>query len=273
MAVIISILIFALLLLGILVDYVTNLREKQRVINQNKRVRLQAILFRVQRLLNGRAVLPLTVASAVVCLERTLVALNNLLQLKSTKNLQEVKAEIQHKLTNFRSLPATSEHFYSLLALPNNEQELQAMLKQTMLLTMTLKVDLYKGYIAFDVIQDELEQLSVLKARLTSAITNKHAMQSLENKRYDNAFALNEKAISVLLEIKCINENVVELISVSVEDIQLVNEGISAVIKEKSHGFYEKHKEEARQADENIHEKDDGLGRVFENEYWDCNNN
>ena len=267
MAVIISILIFALLLLGMLVDYVTNLREKQRVINKNKRVRLQKILFRAQRLLNGRSVLPLTVVSAVICLERTLVALNRLLYLKSTKSLREIKAEIQNILANFRSLPVTGEHFYSLLPMPHTEQDLQAMLKQSMLLTMTLKVDLYKGYVSIDVIQDELEQLSILKARLTSAITNKFAMQALESKYYDNALTLNNQAIVFLLEIKCINENVVELINITVEEIQLITDGIAAVIKEKSHGFYEKHKEESRQDNESIHDGDDGLGRIFDNAY------
>jgi hypothetical protein len=267
MAVIISILIFALLLLGVLIDYVTNLREKQRVINKNKRVRLQSILFRVQRLLNGRSILPLTVASAVVCLERTLVALNSLLYLKSTISLREVKAEIQQKLINFRSLQATGEHFYSLLPLPPNEQELQAMLKQSMLLTMTLKVDLYKGYVGIDVIQDELEQLSVLKARLTSSISNKRAMLALESKHYDKALALNDQAITFLLGIKCLNENVVELVNITVEEIQLINDSIAAVIKEKSHSFNEIHKEEAQQVNENIHDRDDGLGRVFDNLY------
>ncbi|MFT5756421.1 MAG: hypothetical protein ACI9LM_001138 [Alteromonadaceae bacterium] len=264
MAVIISILIFSLLVFGMLVDYVTNLREKQRVINKNKRVRLQSILFRAQRLLNGRSILPLTVVSAVVCLERTLVALNSLLYLKSTKNLQEVKAEVQHKLVNFRSLALTGEHFYSLLTIPHSEQELQAMLKQSILLTMTLKVDQYKGYVSIDYIMDELDQLSILKARLTSAIINKHAMQALESKHYDRALTLNDQAVAYLLEIKCTNENVVELVKETVEDIQLINIGIAAVIEEKSHHFYEKHKEEARQDNDNIHEGDDGLARVFD---------
>jgi hypothetical protein len=250
-----------------LIEYVTNLREKQRVINKNKRVRLQSILFRVQRLLNGRSVLPLTVASAVVCLERTLVALNSLLYLKSTTSLREIKAEIQQKLTNFRSLSATDEHFYSLLPIPHNEQELQVMLKQSMLLTMTLKVDLYKGYVSVDVIQDELEQLLVLKARLTSSISNKRAMQALEGKHYDNALALNEQAIAFLLGIKSINENVVELVNVTIEEIQLINDSIAAVIKESSHGFCEKDEEEIQPLNENIHDRDDGLGRVFDNVY------
>ena len=92
-------------------------------------------------------------------------------------------------------------------------------------------------------------------------------MQALESKYYDNALTLNNQAIVFLLEIKCINENVVELINITVEEIQLITDGIAAVIKEKSHGFYEKHKEESRQDNESIHDGDDGLGRIFDNAY------
>jgi len=270
MAVILSIFIFILLLLGILVDYVTNLRKQRQIIIKNKRVRLQSILFRVQRLLNGRSVLPLSVVSAVVCLERTIMALNSLLNLKSTKKLREIKAEIQEKLANFRSMPSTDEHFYSLLPMPTTEQELKITLKQSLLLTATLKADLYKGYFPSDVIQDELAQLTILKARLTSAIKNKYAMQALASKHYDNALTLNNQAIEFLLEIECLNDNVCELINQTVKEIELINDGITAVIDEKSHSFYEKYKEDTRQPNENIHERDDGLGRIFENEYQGC---
>jgi hypothetical protein len=262
----ISILIFVLLLFGGIVDYVKNRREEQRVKNKKEIIRLQSILFRAKRLLNGISLLPLTVISTIVCLERTLLVINNLIALKSADNLLEVKADIQRRLTNFRA-QSTDGHLYSLLSVPYTENEQQAMLKQSLLLAMTLKVDLHKGYMSVNVIQSELDQLSILKERLMSAIFNKHAMQELENKRYDKAFALNNQAITLLLEIKSIDENVVDLINITVEEIKLVNEGIGGVIQEKSHDFYEKHKEETRKSKEEIHESDDGLGRIFSNVY------
>jgi len=223
-------------------------------------------MFRVKRLLNGISLLPLTVVSTIVCLERILVALNNLIALKSAGNLQEVKADIQRRLTNFRA-QSTGEYIYSLLSMPSTENELQAMLKQSLQLAMILKVDQHKGYIPANVIQDELDQLSILKERLMSAIFNKHAMQELERKHYDKALSLNNQAITLLLDIKSNDENVVDLINITVKDIQLVNEGVAGVIQEKSHDFYEKHKEEARQPTEDIHERDDGLGRFLSNSY------
>jgi len=266
MTVKITILIFILILLGALVDYVKDRREKQRLKNKKEIIRLQSILFRVKRLLNGISLLPLTAVSTVVCLERILVALNNLIALKSAGNLQEVKADIQRRLANFRA-QSTDGHIYSLLPVPYTENEQQAMLKQSLRLAMILKVDQHKGYISVNVIQDELDQLSILKERLMSAIFNKQAMQELERKHYDKALALNNQAITFLLEIKSKDENVVDLINITVDEIQLVNEGIVGVIEEKSHDFYEKHKEEARQSEEDIHEKDDGLGRLLSNSY------
>jgi len=266
MTVKITILIFILILLGAIVDYVKDRREKQRLKNKKEIIRLQSIMFRVKRLLNGISLLPLTVVSTIVCLERILVALNNLIALKSAGNLQDVKADIQRRLANFRA-QSTDGYIYSLLPMPYTENELQAMLKQSLQLAMILKVDQHKGYIPANVIQDELEQLSILKERLMSAIFNKHAMQALERKHYEKALSLNNQSITILLEIKSNDENVVDLINITVKDIQLVNEGVAGVIQEKSHDFYEKHKEEARLPEEDIHERDDGLGRLLSNSY------
>ncbi|MCP4324299.1 MAG: hypothetical protein GY787_21060 [Alteromonadales bacterium] len=258
----ISILIFTLLLLGALVDYVKHQREKKRVKDQKEIIRLQSILFRAKRLLNGSSLLPLTVVSTLVCLERILAVLNKLKVLKSSGSLREVEAEIQFRLTNFKAL-STDGHLYSLLPIPDTENKQQSMLKQSLLLAMTLKVDLNKGYACANIIQEELDQLAILKERLISSIYHKNAMQKLENKDYERALSLNNKAIELLSKIKCTDENVIDLNNIAMNEIQLINEGLNGVIQEKSHDFYEKHKEEVRQAQEDIHEKDDGLGRMF----------
>ena len=266
MTVKIFMLIFAFLIVGAIIDYVKNVREQQQIKNRKERIRLQSIFVRAKFLLNGISLLPLTVVSTVVCLERTLLVLNKLIALKPSENLRAVKVDIQRRLKNFRA-QSTDGHLYSLLSVPYTVNEQQAMLKQSILLAMTLKVDLHKGYISANVLQDELDQISILKERLMASILNKQAMQELESKHYDRALALNDQAITLLLKIQSFDENVVDLINITVDEIKLVNEGIGGVIQEKNHDFYEKHKEESRQPQEDIHERDDGLSRILSNAY------
>jgi len=267
LAVIVLIIVCSLLFLGILVDYVKNIRANKRAILNKKRLRLRAILFRAQRLLNGRSLLPLTVGSSIVCLERTLVVLNSLLNLKAIKNIQEVKVDIQQKLTNFRTQANSEEHFYSTLAIPYEYSEQLAMLKQSILLTMTLRVDKDKGYYSNIVLQDELAQLAILQDRLRASLLNYQAIKELECKQYEKAIALNNQAIKLLAEVESENESLIDLLKVTIEDIQSRNDAIEAVIVEKSHDFYEKLKEEPRQLTDSIHDTDDGLDRIFDPQY------
>ena len=255
---ILSIIVFALLMFGVFVDYVTTVREKNQASKNKKIARLQSSLSRGQHLLNGRLCLPLTVMSSVVCLERSIAALNALLTLNTTPGRLEAKADLERKLNNFNSLPATQAHFYSLLPLPGLLKEQVNMLKNTSLLSMILKVEQSNGYAAIDAIQDELNQLDILSTRLRSSIYSLQAMQTLEKKNYSKAKALSDKAMALLVTISCDNESVTELVNTQVEELQLVNEGISGVIDEKNHTFYDKFKDEVRQQDEG----GDGLHRV-----------
>jgi len=246
---------------------VKDISDKKRSIVNQKRLRLRAILFRAQRLLNGRSLLPLSVASAIVCLERTLVSLNSLLSLKKGNNEQKMKADIQRRLTNFRSLPSTEEYFYSTLAIPFEYTEQLAMLKQSLLLTMTLKVDQFKGYFSSNVLQDELEQLSILQDRLRASLLNIQAIRELESKKYDKAITLNNQAIKLLAAVESTNESLIDLLKVTIEDIQARNDSIEALSIEKSHDFYKKDEAEALQTTLSIHDADDGLETIFDSHY------
>lgn len=267
MSLIISILVVASLILGMLFDYVMTLNEQNQIKNNKKKVRLQAILFRGKKLLNGSSILPLTATSSVVCLERTLAAIDGLLKLQSTTSRLAIKVDLENKLDKFRALPAIKEHFYALLSVPNTEQEQLIMLKQSMLLVMFLKSKLSKGYSSIGNIHadinHELNQLVILNARLKSAAFNLQAMIALESKLYDKGLTLSNKAIALLAEIKCADENVTELVNDTIEEFKLINIGISAVIEEKSHDFYEKYKKDTRQTGNNEDDSSDGLEKIF----------
>lgn len=253
-----SIIVFALLMFGVFVDYVTTVREKKQA-NKNKKIlRLQTALNRGQHLLNGRLSLPLTVTSSIVCLERSLAVLDALITLDSSPRRLEVKTDLTKKLANFNSLDDSQAHFYSLLSLPSNLNDQIKMLKNGSLLTMVLKVEQSNGYVSIDAIQDELSQLDILNTRLRASIWGLQATQLLEKMSYKKAQSLGEQAMSLLVSIKCDNEMVTELIDDQITTLQLVNDGIRGVIEEKDHTFYDKFKDEVRQQDE----AGDGLHRA-----------
>lgn len=254
----ISIIVFSLFILGVFVDYVTTKRDKNQADKNKRIVKLQSILYRGQHLLNGRLCLPLTVMSSVVCLQRTLAALNAIIRLESTVHRLEVKADLDKKLANFNSLPATQAHFYSLLALPQNLKEQIRMLKSSALLVMVLKVEQSNCYVSIDSNQAELDQLDILNTRLRSSIYGLQAMEMLEKKSYAKSKALSDKAMALLVVLKCDNEEVTALINEQITALQLINDGIAGVIDEKNHAFYDKFKDEARLQDGN----NDGLHRA-----------
>ncbi|NQZ26110.1 MAG: hypothetical protein HRT55_07320 [Colwellia sp.] len=255
---IISIIVFALFMLGIFVDYVTTKREKNQTDKNKRIVKLQSVFFKGQHLLNGRLCLPLTVLSSVVCLQRTLAALNAIIRLESTVHRIEVKADLDKKLANFNSLPATQAHFYSLLALPQNLKEQVKMLKSSALLVMVLKVEQSNGYVSIDSNQAEVDQLDILNTRLRSSIYGLQATEMLEKKSYGKSKALSDKAMALLVVLKCDNEEVTTLIDEQIAALQLINDGIAGVIDEKNHTFYDKFKDEARLQDGS----NDGLHRA-----------
>ncbi|MCJ8294708.1 MAG: hypothetical protein MJK15_09910 [Colwellia sp.] len=254
----ISIIVFALLLFGIFVDYITTTREKNQADKNKKIVKLQSVFIKGQHLLNGRLCLPLTVLSSVVCLQRSLAALNAIIRLESTVYRLEVKADLDKKLVNFNSLPATQAHFYSLLALPQNLKEQVKILKNSALLVMVLKVEQSNGYVSIDSNQAEVDQLGILNTRLRSSIYGLQAMEMLEKKSYGKSKALSDKAMALLVVLKCDNEEVTTLIDEQIAALQLINDGIAGVIDEKNHTFYDKFKDEARLEDGS----NDGLHRA-----------
>ena len=64
--------------------------------------------------------------------------------------------------------------------------------------------------------------------------------------------------MALLVGIKCDNEEVTQFVDEQVAELQLINDGITGVIDEKNHTFYDKFKDEARLQDGS----NDGLHRA-----------
>ena len=263
MFVTISIMIVGLFILGVVVDYVTTIRERNLKNKHQKIAKLQMILAKAQRLLNGRTILPLTVISSVVCLKRAQAALKGLIQLENTDKRSTALNEVNKKLIGFNELAPTLPYFYALLAIPSMIDEQARMLKQSMLLVIILKVEHAKGQINVEQLSTEVEQLDILITRLKSAIYIWQATMKLEKKSYAKAQSLSDKSLELLTDINGGNDEVIIIINEEIEKVKLVQLGITGVIEEKNHHFYDKFKGQNDSSNTLENELGDGLDGIF----------
>lgn len=271
MYLLISVCLIVLFLFGVFYEYISTLRERNNNDKNRKIIKLQNILAKSQRLLNGRTILPLTIRSSIVCLERSHLAITGLMEIEPTPNRLDALKDSDKKLQNFKSLEPTLPFFYATQPLSVAIEEQARMLKQSMMLVILLKVEHTKGRLSVEELQEEVNQLEVLIARLKSSLYSQQAMAQLELKEYPKAQALSEKAMELLQGVSCDNPEVKQLIDDAVDKLTLVNDGITGVIDEKSHTFHDKFKGQdnaknpAEKKSTLFSEQEDGLDRIFGN--------
>ncbi len=269
MYIFISVCLIVLFLFGVFFEYISTLRQRNQNDKNRKIIKLQNVLAKSQRLLNGRTVLPLTVRSSIVCLERSHLAVSGLIDLEPTEKRLDALKDIDKKLHNFKGLEQTLPFFYAMQELPTLVEEQARMLKQTMMLVIMLKVEHAKGRLSVEQLHDEVHQLEILIARLKSCLYSAQSMQQLELKDYPKAQALSDKAMEILNSVMCENSEVKLLIENEVNNLSLVNDGISGVIDEKGHTFHDKFKgqqsvqEPPKKKSVLFAEQDDGLDGMF----------
>lgn len=245
----ISLTLLSLFVFGMFVDFFRTTRQRSMAARHRKIMRFKAIVVKTQRLLNGQAILPLTATSSIVCLERANIALKALAELEGTKQRQGLITNIENKLRNFQALIEDEPYYYAALNIPADINELGKVLKQTMLLLITLKVEHSKGRMNDEKLEGETKQLDILVIRLKAEIYKNQSMVNVERKKYAKAQALNDKAIEILQSVSCENEAVMTSITSAIESIKVVNMGVIGVIEEQNHTFYDKFKKEAGEKD------------------------
>jgi len=271
MYLLISACLIALFLFGVFFEYISTLRERNQNDKNRKIIKLQNILAKSQRLLNGRTILPLTIRSSIVCLERSQLAITGLIELETTPNRLAALKDTDKKLQNFKSLEQTLPFFYATQPLPIAGDEQARMLKQSMMLVILLKVEHTKGRLSVEELQEEVSQLEMLIGRLKSCLYSNQALQQLELKEYPKAQALSDKAMELLQAITSENTEVMQLVGDAITQLTLVNDGITGVIDEKSHTFYDKFKgqdsakEPPKKKSTMFSHDDDGLDGIFGN--------
>ena len=269
MYILISVCLIALFLFGVFVEYVSTMRERKSNDKNRKILKLQHVLARSQNLLNGRTILPLTVTSSIVCLERSHAAITGLIEIESTEKRIEALQETNKKLQNFKTLEPTLPFFYARQPMPTTPPEQSQLLKQSMMLVILLKVEHGKGRLSVEELNGEVTQLEILITRLKSALYSAQAMEQFELKDYPKAQALSDKAMELLQKVLCEDPEVIQLLDNEMANISLLNDGVSGVIEEKSHTFYDKFKgnekvnEPPKKKSALFKDDNDGLDNVF----------
>jgi|GEM_PF-1877015 len=255
MYVLISVVLISLLILGIIIDYISTVREKHKIRKSQNIAKYLKLINNGQKILNGRTILPLTVQSSIVCLERTYNALTELLNIQPSKVHQELLANINKSLINFRALPQTRPYFYSLQQIPAAIKDQVLMLKQSMLLVIILNSEHTKGRISVEQLAGEVEQLEILNARLKAAGLSVQAMQELESGGYPKAKLYIDNAIPLLQGVKCNNEEVTALLGFEIEKMYQLKAKITQRI------------EKVRQVNADINRKNKNKSKISINKY------
>ena len=268
MYLLISLFLIALFIFGVVFEYISTLRQRNQNDKNRKIIKLQNVLAKSQRLLNGRTVLPLTVRSSIVCLQRSHLAVTGLIELEPTERRLDALKDINKKLQNFKDLEQTQPFFYATQPTPPSADEQARMLKQTMMLVIVLKVEHGRGRLSVEELHEEVNSLEILIARLKSCLYSAQSMQQLEIKDYGKAQALCEKAMELLEGILSDNQEIKQLIEEDVAKLNLVNDGITGVIEDKNHTFHDKfkgqsHDEEPSKNKNSMFDHDDGLDGIF----------
>ncbi|WP_281560370.1 hypothetical protein [Thalassomonas sp. RHCl1] len=263
MYVLISVTLLVIFVLGVLLDFFRTARQRSMASRHRKILKFKAIVIKTQRLLNGQAILPLTAVSSIVCLERALVALKALADLENTKKRHGLIASMEKKLENFRALTEAEPYYYALLSIPTDLNELGRILKQAMLLMITLKVEHAKGKLSDEQLEVENHQLDILIVRLKAEIYKNQSMRYVEQKKYAKAQALNDKAVEILGGLTCENEEVMKSVTEAIDSINVLNVGVTGVIEEQNHTFYDKFKKEAHEKEEEKPFEVDDMELIF----------
>ena len=286
MYVLISVTLISFLIFGIIFDYVSTLRERYKANKSLNITKYQKLTDNGLRILNGRTILPLTVLSSIVCLERTINALTELIKLQPSNHHQETLADINKSLVNFQALPPSHPYFYALLQVPTTISEQVLMLRQSILLAIILNSEHTKGRINVENLRAEVEQLGILNARLKAACLSVQAMQQLEYGGYSKAKIFIDSAMALLQGVDCDNQEVTALLAFEIEKMNMLKDKVderiekitqlNAEIGQKKKGESPAHinKKKYSSPDEEfiVFEgnnddgvDDDGLHRIFDN--------
>lgn len=219
-------LILALVIIAITVSAVQQHQERMATLRRAEYTRLRHALEEAEEILFNAANVPLSTGISLMLLRRIASLLKAMLELDSKQH--ELRQRLEETEKRIAELSSGSTAIVDNLGLPDNDQQLLAMIKGIKKLRTTLRAEHARGNVETQLVIDEDRRLDLLQLRINVESQLKRAKSARTNGMLGSARQYFEKALSYLTNT--IHQN--DYISSRISEAQMALEEITLELKQ-----------------------------------------
>ncbi|MBZ9610172.1 hypothetical protein [Rheinheimera maricola] len=189
-------LVIALVVIAVIVNAIQQHKERLATLKRAEYSKLRAVLEDTEELLVNTASVPLSPALSQMLLKRSASTLSAMVELEpGARDLKQRLKETETKLTESN---ASSIEFNENVTLPDNDQQLIAMIKGIKRLRTVVRSEHAKGNVDTPIVIHEDRRLEVLQLRINVESQIKRGNQARTNNMLGSARQYFEKALTAL---------------------------------------------------------------------------
>lgn len=189
-------LILALVIIAITVNVVQQHRERLRALKRAEYTKLRHGLEETEEILFNAANVPLSTGLSLMLLRRISYLLRAMIELEPTaKDLQQRLEETEKRVAELNKAP---QAIADVPGLPDNDQQLLAMVKGIKKLRTLLRAEHARGNVETQLVIDEDRRLDLLQLRINVESQLKRGRNARANNMLGSARQYFEKALTFL---------------------------------------------------------------------------
>lgn len=189
-------LVVALVIITIIVNVVQQHKERLRTLKRAEFTKLRHALEETEEILFNAANVPLSSGVSLMLLRRLAYILKAMVELEpGVKDLQQRKADTEARI---KSLAAAAPVPPDIPSLPDNDQQLLAMIKGIKKLRTMLRAEHARGNVDSQLVVEEDKRLDLLQLRIHVESQLKRGHSARSNKMLGSARQYFEKALNYL---------------------------------------------------------------------------
>lgn len=204
-------LILALVIIAITVNVVQQHRERLRALKRAEYTKLRHSLEETEEILFNAANVPLSTGLSLMLLRRISYLLRAMVELEPTaRDLQQRLEETESRVNELAKLQHTVAE---TAGLPDNDQQLLAMVKGIKKLRTLLRAEHARGNVETQLVIDEDRRLDLLQLRINVESQLKRGRNARSNSMLGSARQYFEKALTILRSTSHQNDYITNRIS------------------------------------------------------------
>lgn len=206
-------LIIALVIIAITVNVVQQHRERMQALKRAEFTKLRHSLEESEEILFNAANVPLSVGVSLMLLKRIAYLLKAMVELEPGQ--RDLKHRLEETEARVATLSKSGEIVADNVALPDNDQQLIAMIKGIKKLRNMLRAEHARGHVETQLVIDEDRRLDLLQLRINVESQIKRGKSAHSNAMLGSARQYYEKALAYLNATSHQNEYITNRISES----------------------------------------------------------